>query len=80
MVREKPTGYKEKDMKLFDDINEMVRDDLAKTIRKGSKVSIAAVCFYMYAYNELQKQLESVNLQEKLNLRLKQMKKELELY
>ena len=47
-------------MKLFDNISEIVRDDLAKTTRKGSKVSIAAACFSMYAYNELQKQLEGV--------------------
>ena len=46
-------------MKLFDNINEIVRDDLAKTIRKGSKVSVAAACFSMYAYDELKKQLES---------------------
>ena len=51
----------EKDMKLFDNINEIVRDDLAKTIRKGSKVSVAAACFSMYAYNELKKQLENVD-------------------
>ena len=48
-------------MKLFDNVTEIVRDDLAKTIRKGSKVSVAAACFSMYAYNELKKQLESVD-------------------
>lgn len=31
------------------------------TITKGSKVSIAAACFSMYAYKELKKQLESVD-------------------
>ncbi len=48
-------------MKLFDNVTEIVRDDLARTIRKGSKVSVAAACFSMYAYHELQKQLESVD-------------------
>ena len=48
-------------MKIFDNVTEIVRDDLEKTIQKGSKVSIAAACFSMYAYNELKKQLESVD-------------------
>ncbi len=48
-------------MKIFDNVTEVVRDDLAQTIRRGSKVSIAAACFSMYAYNELKKQLESVD-------------------
>ena len=48
-------------MKIIDNINELVRDDLEQTIRKGSKVSIAAACFSMYAYSELKKQLEGVD-------------------
>ena len=32
-----------------------------KSITKGSKVSIAATCFSMYAYKELKKQLEKVD-------------------
>ena len=48
-------------MKIFDNVTEIVRNDLEKTIQKGSKVSIAAACFSMYAYNELKKQLESVD-------------------
>ncbi len=48
-------------MKLFDNVTEIVRDDLQETIRKGSKVSIAAACFSMYAYNNLKKQLDSVD-------------------
>ena len=34
---------------------------MASTIGKGSKVSIAAACFSMYAYKELRKQLEQVD-------------------
>lgn len=45
-------------MKIFDNISEIVRDDMADTIKKGSKVSVAAACFSMYAYKELKKQLE----------------------
>lgn len=48
-------------MKIFDNITEILRDDLKKTIKRGSKVSIAAACFSMYAYKELKKQLEQVD-------------------
>lgn len=47
--------------KVFDNITELVRDDMASTIKSGSKVSIAAACFSMYAYKELKEQLESVD-------------------
>lgn len=49
------------EVKVFDNVTEIVRDDMASTISKGSKVSIAAACFSMYAYRELKKQLESVD-------------------
>lgn len=49
------------EVKVFDNITEIVRDDMASTISKGCKVSIAAACFSMYAYKELKKQLESVD-------------------
>lgn len=48
-------------MKMFDNVNEIVRDDLILTITKGSKLSIAASCFSMYAYKELKKQLENID-------------------
>ena len=38
---------------MFDNINEFVKDDLKREIRSGSKVSIAAACFSIYAYQEL---------------------------
>ncbi len=46
-------------MKNLDNILNTVRDDLQDTIKRGSKVSIAAACFSIYAYQELKKQLES---------------------
>lgn len=49
------------EVKVFDNVTEIVRDDMASTISKGCKVSIAAACFSMYAYKELKKQLESVD-------------------
>ena len=48
-------------MKVFNNVTDIVRDDMASTIKKGSKVSIAAACFSMYAYNELKKQLDGVD-------------------
>ena len=48
-------------LKILDNITSTVRDDLRVEIKKGSKVSIAAACFSMYAYKELKKQLESVD-------------------
>ena len=48
-------------MKIFDNVTEIVRDDMAQTIKRGSKVSIAAACFSMYAYNVLKKQLKSID-------------------
>ena len=48
-------------MKILNNINDTVRDDLLITIEKGSKVSIAAACFSIYAFQELKKQLEGVD-------------------
>ena len=33
------------EVKVFDNLGEIVRDDMVSTISKGSKVSIAAACF-----------------------------------
>ena len=46
-------------MKVFNNTTKVVRDDLAKTIQNGSRVSVAAACFSIYAYQELKEQLES---------------------
>lgn len=48
-------------MKVLDNITNIARDDMAATITKNSKVSIAAACFSMYAYQELKKQLENLD-------------------
>ena len=47
-------------VKILDNVTSTVRDDLRVEIKRGSKVSVAAACFSMYAYQELKKQLESV--------------------
>jgi hypothetical protein len=48
-------------MKIFDNVTDIVRDDLKQTVKRGSKVSVAAACFSMYAYKELKTQLEQVD-------------------
>lgn len=48
-------------MQMFDNINTFVKDDLKQEIRTGSKVSIAAACFSIYAYQELKEQLSEIS-------------------
>lgn len=48
-------------MKVIDNVNDILRDDLKETVTRGSKVSVAAACFSMYAYKELKTQLEQVD-------------------
>lgn len=46
-------------METFNNTTKVVRDDLAKKIKSGSKLSIAAACFSIYAYQALKEELES---------------------
>jgi len=48
-------------MRVFDNINKTVKDDLTITVTKGGKLSIAAACFSIYAYQALKKQLEGID-------------------
>jgi SNF2 family DNA or RNA helicase len=47
-------------MQVFDNVNKIVRGDLAVTIEKGSRLSVAAACFSIYAYQTLKKQLDNI--------------------
>ena len=47
-------------MKTIDNINETLKNDLIDKVKKGSRISIIASCFSMYAYKELKKQLDGV--------------------
>lgn len=47
-------------MELIDNISKTLKDDLTIEIKEGSKMSIAATCFSIYAFQELKKQLSSV--------------------
>lgn len=48
-------------MQIFDNIKNLLKDDLIVEIGKNSRVSIAAAYFSVYAYQELKKQLESID-------------------
>lgn len=48
-------------MKYFDNVTNIVRDDMSETITQCRRLSIAASYFSMYAYNELKKWLEGVD-------------------
>lgn len=48
-------------MKLIDNLSEKLVDDLRVTMQRDSRVSIAAACFSVYAYEELKAQLENID-------------------
>lgn len=48
-------------MELIDNTNKTLRDDLSVEIKEGSKLSIAAACFSIYAFQELKKELKSID-------------------
>ncbi len=48
-------------MEIFNNTTKVVRDDLEKVIAKGSRMSIAAACFSIYAYQELRTQLKDID-------------------
>ena len=48
-------------MKIINNITEKLADDLRVTMKKGSRVSMAAACFSVYAFEELKTQLENLH-------------------
>lgn len=47
-------------MRMLNNIENTVKEDLKAVIKKGSKISVAASYFSIYAYRELRKQLDGV--------------------
>jgi len=45
---------------MIDNVSKTVKENLTETIKKGDKLSIAAACFSMYAYQALKKQLDCI--------------------
>lgn len=48
-------------MQLIDNINQTLRNDLVATIKSGSRVSIAAASFSIYAFQELKEQFKDID-------------------
>ena len=53
--------WRELGMELINNTTKTLRDDLAAEIRQGSKLSIAAACFSIYAFQELKKELQGID-------------------
>lgn len=45
----------------IDNVNKTLKSSLKEEIKTGSKISIAAACFSIYAYQELQNELEDID-------------------
>ncbi len=48
-------------MELINNTTKTLKDDLSAEIKKGSKLSIAAACFSIYAFQELKKELKGID-------------------
>ena len=48
-------------MKIINNVTERLADDLRVTMQTGSRVSIAAACFSIYAYEGLKAQLDGLD-------------------
>ena len=67
-------------MQIIDNINHIVENDLQDSIQPGSKLSIAAACFSIYAYQELKKQLEKqISVLENKMRREKQLNRQMDM-
>ena len=47
-------------MELIDNVTKTLRDDLTVEIKEASKISMAACCFSIYAFQELKQQLKDI--------------------
>ncbi|WP_413856113.1 hypothetical protein [Candidatus Aalborgicola defluviihabitans] len=47
-------------MKLIDNINDLLGEDIKQSVQPGARLKIAASCFSIYAYRALKRELESV--------------------
>ncbi len=48
-------------MDIINNVSKTLRDDLSVEIKEGSRVSIAAACFSIYAFQELKKELSNID-------------------
>jgi hypothetical protein len=55
-------------MKIIDNINSLLGDDLKISLQPNAKLKIAAACFSIYAYEALKKELEQIEELEFISL------------
>lgn len=48
-------------MEIINNVTKTLRDDLSVEIKEGSKLSIAAACFSIYAFQELKEELKNID-------------------
>ena len=61
-------------MELINNTTKTLKDDLSVEIKQGSKVSIAAACFSIYAFQELKEQLSQIE-QLRFTIKLRKVTK-----
>lgn len=48
-------------MEVISNVDKLFGDDLKQTLKKSTKVSVAASCFSIYVYEALKKELEQID-------------------
>lgn len=51
-------------MEIIDNINDLLGEDLKKSVKPGGKLRIAASCFSIYAYEALKEELAKLDAVE----------------
>ncbi|SHK09665.1 helicase-related protein [Hespellia stercorisuis] len=50
------------ELEVIDNVSKTLKDDISEELQQGSKLSIAAACFSIYAFQELKKELKNVEV------------------
>lgn len=61
IIQGKMSQWEMDSMELINNTEKTLRDDLAIELRPDSKLSIAAACFSIYAFEVLKKELEDID-------------------
>ena len=48
-------------IELINNVTRTLKDDLSTEIKEGSKLSVAAACFSIYAFQELRAELQNID-------------------
>ena len=60
-IKEEKQQTKMMTPEFIDNVNKTLKSSLKEEIKPGSKISIAAACFSIYAYQELQNELKNID-------------------